>query len=286
MPTVTLTHQGRKISAEKSGRGPVVMLIPPGASSGSAWRKVTEDLKSDYTCIAVHPSGYAETEPFHADRAMTLEDEAGAALALLGGEGQPVHLVGHSYGGAVALVMALAHPALFASLTLIEPAVYPMLAEGGETVLDEEVRVENTRFITRARAGEPEAAFEGYFDYYNGERGFWSRMPEVAKQKILLLAPVVTAALTAADASSIGLNDLRRLKVPALVVKGANTDPVHARLSEIVAAGMPQAQLISINGAGHMLSLTHPHEMAVLIARNIASTLGEEKPGANDGHMN
>ncbi len=265
MPTVTLTHRGRKISAEKSGRGPVVMLIPPGASSGSAWRKVTEDLAADYTCIAVHPSGYAETEPFRAGRAMTLDDEADAALALLGGEDHPVHLVGHSYGGAVALTMALARPALFASLTLIEPAVYPMLAEGGETLLDEEVRAENTHFIARTRAGAPEAAFEGYFDYYNGAPGFWSRMPAAAKQKILLLAPVVTAALTAADASGLGLNDLRGLKIPALVVKGANTDPVHARLSEIVAAAIPQAQLTSIAGAGHMSSLTHPAEITALI---------------------
>jgi lipase len=49
--------------------------------------------------------------------------------------GTPLHLVGHSYGGAVAIRVALSSPAQVRSLTLIEPMVNPLLRWAGEEAL-------------------------------------------------------------------------------------------------------------------------------------------------------
>lgn len=54
----------------------------------------------------------------------TLADEAAPIIAAIERRGVPVHLVGHSYGGGVALYIAARHPERIASLTLYEPSAF------------------------------------------------------------------------------------------------------------------------------------------------------------------
>ena len=109
MSLETSTHNGRQVSAIRTGDGPLIVFLPPGASSAAAWRGVTEDLTARFECLAVNLSGYGETEAFQSDRPMTLDDEAQAVLALMGSHRARVHLVGHSYGGAIAIRLAQHH---------------------------------------------------------------------------------------------------------------------------------------------------------------------------------
>src|SRR5262249_11955019 len=63
----------------------------------------------------------------------TLAEEAARSIELIDAGNDEVHLVGHSYGGAVALHAALARPDRGASLTLYEPSAFHLLDElGGE----------------------------------------------------------------------------------------------------------------------------------------------------------
>lgn len=269
MELIVRDYNGRRVSAERQGTGRAVVLVPPGASSGSAWRKVIDRMGDGYVSLAVNPSGHGSTEMFAGARPMTIADEAEAALALMPEADGPAHLVGHSYGGAIAVEMVLSAPGRFTTLTLIEPALYPLLSSGGRPDLAEEVEAENARFIERAGAGERERAFEDYFDYYNGSPGFWQAMPGAAREKVLPLAPVVAAALGAVQASPRTLDDLGRIALPVLVAWGGDTDPVHAALSRIVADAIPEARTRVIEGAGHMCSLTHPDEVARAIRGHI-----------------
>src|SRR3546814_8229080 len=71
--------------------------------------------------------GYGATEGWSGRAPMRLADEAALVRALAEEAGEPVHLVGHSYGGAVALMAALHFPEAIASLTLIEPVAFFLL---------------------------------------------------------------------------------------------------------------------------------------------------------------
>ena len=264
MPTID--HDGRIIDYIDAGDGPPVVLLPPGASPASAWRKVSERLAGDYRTVAVNPSGYGETGPFRGDRPMTVADEAAAAGAVATTLGGPVHLVGHSYGGALALELALSRPDLVATLTLIDAAPYPLLAQAGKDELAAEVEGVNRRYIDMARNGDPAEAFALYLDYYNGESGVWARMPDAARGRLLSLAETVAVALTAAHASRVTLEAVRSIDRPTLVVAGAATDPVHMAIAQILAETIVGARFETVAGAGHMLSLTHPDDVAALIA--------------------
>lgn len=269
---ITTTVDGRRVSALAAGDGPLVVLLPPGASPASAWRRIMAGLvEAGFACVAINPSGYGETESFAGDRPMRLADEAAAALALLGAPAGDVHLVGHSYGGAVALHMALADPDRFASLTLLEPAAYPMLRQAGEHGLHDEVEAVNQTFIARVGEGERARALRDYIDYYNLGDGAWDALAEEAKTALLGRAETIAAALTAVHASDDRLADIAHIAAPILVAAGAETDPVHAGLAAVIAKQANGAPPALIAEAGHMAAQTHPAAFAELLLAHISA---------------
>src|SRR5512138_3457520 len=100
---------------------PVILLHCSG-SSGAQWRTLASTLEARHLVAAPDLIGYGSAAPWTGRAPFSLAQEAGPILSLIGTLGEPVHLVGHSYGGAVALHIALTRPELVRSLTLIEPA--------------------------------------------------------------------------------------------------------------------------------------------------------------------
>jgi len=265
----TIDHDGRRIGYEEAGAGPTLLLLPPGASPAAAWRPVMERLADRFRLVAVNFSGYGETERLGDDAPLTLEVEAAAVAAVAARFDGPFHLVGHSYGGAVALRLALVGALPLASLTLIEPAAYQLLRPAGETALADEVEAVNFGFIETVAAGDPEAAFRAYIDYYTTGPGAWDAMPQKGRARLLGIAEAVARALGSAHGETLGLADARALPVPTLVVYGAETTHSHARVSELLAEAIPGARLEIVPHAAHMLTLTHPDAVAALLADGI-----------------
>lgn len=268
MPRVDCS--GRTVSYTASGDGAPIVLLPPGASPASAWRRVVEAVGSNYRSIAINPAGYGETEPVKEGTLLTVDDEAAAVLAVMSTITGKVHLVGHSYGGVIALQLALIAPERFATLTLFEPAPYAILADAGETDLAATVEDLNYAFIEDVEAGRTEKALATYIDHYNGRPGTWSDLGEKARAKLLAIAGNVSAGLSASHGNRYRLTDYAGISIPTRVAAGSATDPVHARLSELIARAIADAEPEHVPGAGHMLSLTHPAETAAVILNHIA----------------
>jgi len=266
----TIEHAGRTIAYEEAGGEtrpcPTMLLLPPGASPAAAWRPVMERLADRFHLVAVNFAGYGETERLPKDMPHTLEAEADAVAAVAARFDGPIHLVGHSYGGAVAMRLAVAGALPLATLTLIEPACYHLLRPAGETALADEVEAVNFGFIDTVEAGDPETAFRAYIDYYTTGPGAWDAMPEKARARFLAIADVVARALGSAHGETLTLDDAAALALPSAVVYGAETTQSHIRVSELVAYAIPNAKLVVVPNAAHMLTLTHPDEVALLLA--------------------
>lgn len=246
-----------------------MILLPPGGSSAAIWRPMVRALEGNVSTWAIHMSGFADTEAYAGEGPVTLDIETDAALAVLAHVPAPMHLVGHSYGGAVALRLILRKPELFASLTLIEPASYPFLDQAGEVRMARDIEAVNNRYIAGVRAGDPETAFSIYYDYYNGRPGGWAALPDEIKVKLVDVAGAVAQALEAVHASPTTLNDCAEIAVPALILHGGDTDPVHARIAELTADAIPGASLTVVEGTGHMVPQAYPELVAGLIADHI-----------------
>ena len=262
----TVTHRGRSVGFIEHGEGSWAVLLPPGAASGRAWKTVSERLADSVRSVCVHPSGHESTDSYRGKSLLRLDDEAEAVIEVMRHlRLSRSHLVGHSYGGAIALKLALRWPDWFKSLSLIEPAAYPVLNEAGENSLAMEVEQVNRLFIERVHRGEARPALESYVNYYNGSIDAWRNLSDRLQRKLLDIADTIAAALGAVHASSIRLTQCASVSLPTLLIHGTQTDPVHARVTALLAETIRTSRLEQIRGAGHMASLTHPGEVATLL---------------------
>jgi pimeloyl-ACP methyl ester carboxylesterase len=109
---------------------PVIALHCSGAGA-SEWYSLAEALGDDYELLAPEHYGSASNGAWAGEHAFTLSDDAARAIALMDASQSKIHLVGHSYGGGVALHVALARPSQIASMVLYEPSAFHLLQQLG-----------------------------------------------------------------------------------------------------------------------------------------------------------
>ncbi len=121
---------GVEMEYEVRGKGEPVLLIHLSVVAEGLARPLfgQPELAGRYQLIHYHRRGYGGSTRGSAP--LTAAREAADAAALLGHLGlERAHVVGHSYGGMVALQLAVDCPRLVHSLALLEPAM-PMGPEG------------------------------------------------------------------------------------------------------------------------------------------------------------
>src|ERR1700759_5662393 len=104
-----------------------VIALHCSGSGATQWRKLGEALGSRHALVAPEHYGCDSTGPWSGERAFTLADEAAKTGGIINASRGKVHLVGHSYGGGVALRAAIERPERIASLTLYEPSAFHLL---------------------------------------------------------------------------------------------------------------------------------------------------------------
>ncbi|MBC8092395.1 MAG: alpha/beta fold hydrolase, partial [Pseudonocardia sp.] len=82
---------------------PTVVLLHSSVSGSRQWRKLVADLEPRFRVLALDLLGYGSTPAWSGDRPQRLTDQAALVHAALAGVDGPVGLVGHSFGGAVAM---------------------------------------------------------------------------------------------------------------------------------------------------------------------------------------
>jgi pimeloyl-ACP methyl ester carboxylesterase len=99
---------------------------------GQGLRSLIEVIGGDFRMIVPDQWGCGFSDAWIGEDAFALADEARPIIDLIERVGRPVHLVGHSYGGGVALHIAHRRPDLLKSLVLIEPSAFQLLRRGGD----------------------------------------------------------------------------------------------------------------------------------------------------------
>jgi pimeloyl-ACP methyl ester carboxylesterase/ribosomal protein S18 acetylase RimI-like enzyme len=248
-----------EISCAEVGSGQPVVLLHSSASSGSQWRKLTDRLAGCFHVMAPDLHGHGESGPWPGPGPLTLADEAAVITALADRAGEPIHLIGHSYGAAVALRFAQAHPERLRSLVLIEPVAFHLLREAGPACGALLAKIEGVAEAV-ARAAKGQGVTSGmarFVDFWNGD-GTWSGTPAERCAAIEQRAGAVAANFGAALGETMPLFACRSITVPTLVVCGTETPTPARHIAEMLIRALPQAQVLRVADAGHMLPLTHP----------------------------
>lgn len=232
---------GRRVELWRApGEGPPLVLVHGSGGHGRAWAPVARELGAfDVIAPSLPGRGASEGEAF---------DDAAAAARWLGGVlgalgGPPPLVAGHSYGGAVALELALLGAPL-AGLVLVATGarlrVHPTVLEAAARAVEEGVPMSNRFAFVGAR---PEVV-----DAY--EAAARETPPEATLRD-----------WTACDRFD-RIGALAGIAAPALALGGASDALTPPKYHRYLAEHLPRGQLRLLDGRGHMLPWEDPHGFA------------------------
>ena len=210
--------------------------------------------------------------PWPRDVPLASDGELGVLEVLLDAIGRPVHVVGHSYGGTVALSTAQRFPLRVASLTLIEPVAFHLLRRADERDGWREIAALAERHLALIREGRDAAAAEAFVTYWTGPKA-WQLMPDAARDSAVRSAAKVGAEWLLMFAAEDDLDAIAGIEAPTLLICGERTRTPARRVVEILRQALPRARHHEIAGAGHMSPLTHPAVLADAIQRHVSAVL-------------
>ncbi len=240
-----------------------VLLFHSSASSSRQWQLLIDRLQPHHRVHAIDLYGHGRRTDWRGDLPLTVRDEAAHALPLL--EGGAVHLVGHSYGGAVAMQLALMAPQAVRSLVVYEPVLASWLVDDDPQSGAAREFLAVGAFVEHAmRRGEPELAAWRFVDYWGGP-GSWTAMLPERRQAVAQRMPAVAAHFGALLAMRLLPSDLAALPAPMLMLHGASTRASTLRVAELLRAALPQARHESLHGMGHLGPITHAAEVNACI---------------------
>ena len=176
------------IDYAESGAGPTVVLVPGSCSTGAAWRPVIAELGNGLRSVTTSLLGYGGTAERRTLRDADISREAEILEAVIRRAASPVHLVGHSFGGAVALTVALRKRVPVRSLVIIEAPLPELLRHAGEHWHYRAFRDMTDAYFDAFRAGQT-VAIEAMIDFYGGA-GTFAAWPERVRRYAIDTTPV------------------------------------------------------------------------------------------------
>lgn len=159
----------------EAGSGPLVVLIHSSVAGARQWRKLIESLSGSHHVKAVQLFGYGTTPPWTQSRKQTLSDQAELIEFVVGGTAGQVDIIGHSFGGAVAMKAAARLGSRVRNLLLLEPNPFDLLRQAGRTDAYREVQGLRDVIKTRGAADDWLSAAEVFADYWS-RAGTWVAM--------------------------------------------------------------------------------------------------------------
>ncbi|MFC6992235.1 alpha/beta fold hydrolase [Haladaptatus sp. GCM10025707] len=242
---------GIEIAYEKTGHGPPMVLVHGTTADHTRWEPIRSALEEHFTLYAIDRRGRGESgdAPEY-----SLEREVEDVVAVVDSIGEPVVLLGHSYGALCSLEAAL-HTENVSKLVLYEPPFSPT----GQVISSHETLEAIQALVDR---NQNEQALVRFFEDVAG-------MPP-AEVDVLRRAPNwpdrVAAAHTIAreeaapDAYEFDADRLAALTMPTLLLTGSESAPFLREATATLAETLPNSRIVTFEGHGHVAINSAPDE--------------------------
>ncbi|MEM6304339.1 MAG: alpha/beta hydrolase [Pseudomonadota bacterium] len=231
---------------------------------GGAWAGVARALGDQVTLVAPDMPSHGQSADW--DEVSDFSDtvfEASAALL----EDAPMDIIGHSFGAATALRLAVAYPEKVRSMVLAEPVLFVVGARDAPELMDGH-RAGSTPFFFAISAGDRENAARLFNGMWSA-RSVWEEMPERSRAAMVRAIHVVPDTYPFLYEDSAGLlqpGRLEALDIPTVMLRGAQAQPLIQATNAGLARRLGNATEAVIDGAGHMAPISHPGAVAEVIA--------------------
>jgi pimeloyl-ACP methyl ester carboxylesterase len=242
-----------------------VLLIHSGGFTSRQWRKLGEALSQSYRVLAPNLLGYGESGPWPDGEPFHFRQDLDFLEAQLGGE--KAHLVGHSYGGFLALQLALRRPDLVRSIAAYEPVAFGVLDEVEDADARSALGLVKRTWEPDA-SGADEAWLRAFVDWWNGP-GAWEQLGDATRASFRAMGWKVFQEVMSLAADQTDRATYGTIAVPTLLLGGERSPMTERRVIERLGAALPRATVRFFPGVGHMGPISH----APLINEAIASHL-------------
>lgn len=249
-----LDIDGYRLAYAEAGAGPPVLLVHGSLNDCRAWAQQMDAFGARYRTIAVSLRHCWPERWDGRGGDFTVDQHASDLAALLAALGlDAAHVIGHSRGGAVAIQLALAHPACVRTLVLADPGGLESLLP--DTPEGDAMRVESARMFARLAddlvQGDVGVAAQRFVDALGGE-GAWHRRS--AEQRQVLLDNITTGP-HCAERPAFTPHQLAGLAIPMLLLTGARSPRRYAvMLAELARRNRSVRALDIIPDAAHAMN--------------------------------
>ncbi len=235
------------------------------AHAGS-WKGLAAEMAQDVAITAYDLPGHGRSADWDC-RGDVQEVSMDMAIDLLENQiGGPADIFGHSFGGTVALRLATVRPDLVRSLVLIEPVFFAVAYQDDPTIKPRH-EAHLRPYIDALKAGDMLEAARVFTNAWGDGRG-WDRIPPEVREDMAKRVFVVHESSPMLNEDSAGLLKpglLAGVTCPILLLEGADSPDYIAAINKGLMRRLPDSRREVVDGAGHMLPITHPAETAALI---------------------
>jgi len=254
------------------GHGAPVVLVHGSTSDYRTWDGVLDALAERFRAIAYSRRYHWPNERIHEGADYSMQEHVDDLEALTGIlDAAPAHLIGHSYGGFLCLLLAIRRPELVRSLILVEPPVLTMFTSNRPSPR-EMVRLLLTRprtaiaiarfgamgvapTIAALERGDTDGALERFGPAVLGRE--WFRSLSTARREQARVNFIV-AEFLGSGFSRLGDEDVRSVACPVLLINGARSPRLFHHMIDRLAELIPSAERADIPQASHIVHEDNP----------------------------
>lgn len=267
--------RGNALDAVRVGEGPPLLLVHGSASDRRTWHRQLDVFGARYRVTAYSRRYHwpNETIPEGVDYDFDQHvADLEAVVRHLGGDDEAVHLVGHSYGGFLSLVLAMRRPQLVESLVLVEPPVVTVFVSDPPRPLEllrllftrPAAALEILRFGIRglgpataaAKRGDMEEAMEVF-----GRAVMGDAYRDISEERLeQVRANTFRAEFLGSGFPSVEPEEVRAVATPTLLVEGAESPGLFHQIIRHLEELLPDVRSVEIAGTSHLVHETRPTE--------------------------
>lgn len=251
----------------EAGAGPGVVCLHSNASSSAQWRDLADLLAATNRVLAPDLYGSGKSPDWHSDREISLQNEVEFIEPVLSAAGEPFDLIGHSHGGAVALLAALANPGRIRAMVLYEPALFAVVdAQEPSPNGADGIRHAVVAASAALDRQDKDAAAKCFIDFWMSE-GSWDATPAQRKPAIADSVVNVRRWGHALFSERTPASAFAALNFPILYMLGESSPRSAHAVADVLIPNLPRVKVVRLAGLGHMGPVTHSKQVNAEILR-------------------
>lgn len=246
------------------------LLLHSGGMSSRQWNRLRTALEGNRQVLTPDFLGHGDAPPPPADGSFDFTVEIDRIAGLLAAAGEPVEVVGHSYGGLIALGLTRRAPQHVRSLALYEPVAFGVLRDPPDAEgLADLRRIGEDPVFVDPDPDDLEPWLRRFVEFWS-RPGAWDAMGEGGRAAFAAAGPSLSRGATAlVSEPTTAADHAAAVRVPTLLLCGDRSPLVIRRVAAILADRLPSASLEVVAGAGHMGPLTHGAEVQAAILAHL-----------------